>query len=393
MSRPLLAACLAAPLALTACGGKDAWQSHFIPSPQLGWDLKPGSAGVDDRGMFHSPAVRFFDTVLVVGDSYVESRGLMEKLNGAYVEESRLGGMRVLLGGMTGYGPDQELLWYKKYGDAAVASSVMLLWFAGNDLADIARVKNNGGYQKPYFLLDGGRLTLHNSPVPEPARRFSEEEFSPLVQHEWLELSGAKKALADKTSLGGGGGSHSRLYSMHHYLYSRLWPYRKAKDSLVNTWAALSLKKREEQLALGDSWYLRNRGYAFFTEGRDLEAAWGLNEAILKEFRDEAARRKTRLTICLVPHLWQVDPESGKRFLAVAAKAGYKVSLDAPNARLKASCARLGIRFHDLTPPLRDAHRTTFTYDSRYSAAHWSDSGLEVVVRAIAKDLAASAPH
>lgn len=156
--------------------------------PQLGWSKPPGSSGllvrpeyrvrltINSRGLrgperdYVKPAgVR---RVLLLGDSFTEGFTVEEPESVRARLEAALdaaGGARheVVNGGTTGWGTDQEYLWYRLEG-RRYAPDVVVVLFYYNDL--YGDVFTDAG--KPWFELEGpdDTLVLRNAPVPAPRR-------------------------------------------------------------------------------------------------------------------------------------------------------------------------------------------------------------------------------
>ena len=309
----LVSICLV--FALLACKkqtGSNDRLSFVRPSHVLGWEWIPSTQRTNSRTLLGKeikvrPTIGVL-RVLLVGDSFLENPRLVELL---YEKARKRGYSKVefLNGGMGGYATDHYLLWYHIYGHFLKPDVVLTFWFVGNDLAGILKSQDYSGYQKPFFTLEEGELTLHNYPLKEPEKRMPSDKFTPTVQGELKQLLGSQQALADKQRKKSGDGfSLVRFaYKVHYFLYVHLPPYRFLKDRLMSAWSKASPKKRERQLALGDLWYLRHLAYSFFVEGGDLEAAWKLNNAILRRLRSEVRQDGSKFALCLVPHVWQVD--------------------------------------------------------------------------------------
>jgi len=101
--------------------------------------------------------------VLVLGDSYVWGFGAtQEELFTAwqvYRTDDEL-----INGGISGYGTDQEYLFYLREGQKFEVDEVVLAFALINDVANNLNSKQYS-YLKPYFTLNAGRLILHNDHV------------------------------------------------------------------------------------------------------------------------------------------------------------------------------------------------------------------------------------
>src|SRR5438105_9215567 len=101
--------------------------------------------------------------VLVLGDSYVWGLGAEQsKLFSA--PEVHGTDEEILNFGVSGYGTDQEYLFYLRIGQEFDVDQVVLVFTPYNDVANNLASKQYS-YLKPYFTLNGGELVLHNDHV------------------------------------------------------------------------------------------------------------------------------------------------------------------------------------------------------------------------------------
>lgn len=151
--------------------------SPFVPSPELGWDLRPGvrseRVNTNARGL---RGLREYDPkpppgarrVLCVGDSFTFGEKLMddESLPARLEAElNRSGRWEVLNLGVPGYGTDQQWLRLQRLGFQYAADVVVLGFFEDDIRRNIMSFRD---YAKPYFELSAGQLVLRNVPVPSP---------------------------------------------------------------------------------------------------------------------------------------------------------------------------------------------------------------------------------
>ena len=109
--------------------------------------------------------------VLVLGDSYVWGFGATQEelltARQVYRTEDEL-----INGGVSGYGTDQEYLFYLREGQKFEVDEVVLAFTLFNDVANNLNSKQYS-YLKPYFTLNAGQLVLHNDHVRDSAiKRF-----------------------------------------------------------------------------------------------------------------------------------------------------------------------------------------------------------------------------
>jgi hypothetical protein len=108
--------------------------------------------------------------VLVLGDSYVWGVGAsQEELFTA--PEVHGTNDELINCGVSGYGTDQEYLFYLLKGQKFDVDQVVLAFTLYNDVANNL-ASEQYGYLKPYFTLNGGQLVLHNDHV-----RYSRVDF------------------------------------------------------------------------------------------------------------------------------------------------------------------------------------------------------------------------
>jgi lysophospholipase L1-like esterase len=185
-------------LHLAAPAGSPGWFWR-APDPETGWSLQPGATGrwfnpyheYDVAVTINGLGLRDVERdapqkptgvfrILLLGDSYVEGlrvpleqtfgKVLEAKLNATAPEGLRF---EVIPAGVSGWGTDQQLLWYRQQGAAYQPDLVVLALFPGNDFqnnAEPLEVANMGRVQKPFFhLTPTGELDLRYYPF-DPAQ-------------------------------------------------------------------------------------------------------------------------------------------------------------------------------------------------------------------------------
>src|SRR6266850_1688176 len=111
------------------------------------------------------PAIVFLGDSLVWGFNVEGPERLTDKLQSQHPEWS------VYNFGISGYGTDQEYLLLQKYFDEYHPKVVFLVICGDNDNEDNAW-NFRGGYYKPFYTLEGGRLKVNNVPVPKSEKVF-----------------------------------------------------------------------------------------------------------------------------------------------------------------------------------------------------------------------------
>ena len=101
--------------------------------------------------------------VLVLGDSYVWGAGASQEE--LFTAPDVYGTNDELINcGVSGYGTDQEYLFYLLKGQEFDVDQVVLAFTLYNDVENNLNPKQYS-YLKPYFTLSGGELVLHNDHV------------------------------------------------------------------------------------------------------------------------------------------------------------------------------------------------------------------------------------
>lgn len=339
--------------------------------PELGWRKVPGAQArfsmreydvevrVNSHGM--RDVERSYERpvgtrrILAVGDSFVEGLGVAGEEVFTRVLERSLAArgmpVEVLNGGTSGYGTDQELLFYRSQGRRYRPDVVALLVFPGNDLDE-----NGGtaGGRKPRFALEEGGLRLENVPVPPPARRApapvevrGDAPLSPSALVDWV----GRRLLRGSP----------RAYDLGVRL--RLWPRQ-----------ALVMRRQDTKIYLCDR---RNP---------EVESAWQVTEALLRAFAGEVAADGARLVLVHVPNRIEVDPRAWEASVGRFAWEPGRLCPGVLSARLHEVAGRVGVEVLDLSEPLRQAQGR---WASAYYAedTHWNARGHAVAARELERFL------
>jgi hypothetical protein len=116
----------------------------------------------------HKPVMLFLGDSFVWGYDVEASERFTEKLQAKHPE------WEIHNFGVSGYGTDQEYLLLRRYFEEYKPHAVVLVVCGDNDNEDNAW-NCRGGYYKPYFTLENGRLSLHGVPVPKSEKTFFAE--------------------------------------------------------------------------------------------------------------------------------------------------------------------------------------------------------------------------
>jgi hypothetical protein len=149
--------------------------------PVLGWVPRAGAAG-DDNVWRTDVTIRADGTrsngresdanppggpelIVAVGDSFTFGDEVSDADTWPAALE-RLTGVRIVNGGVFGYGVDQSYLRAKRLIET-YAPSVLIFSFIPDDIAR-TELSERTSVQKPYFEVRDGELVLRNTPVPPP---------------------------------------------------------------------------------------------------------------------------------------------------------------------------------------------------------------------------------
>jgi len=174
----------------SAHGRLDDERLSYQHDPELGWFPIPNSSKritgsrtitathnskgfrESERTKKHKPVAVFLGDSFVWGYDVEASERFTERLQAKHPE------WEIHNFGVSGYGTDQEYLLLQKHFDEYQPKIVVLIVCGDNDNEDNSW-NCRGGYYKPYFTLENGRLKLNGVPVPKSEKTFFAEH--PLV--------------------------------------------------------------------------------------------------------------------------------------------------------------------------------------------------------------------
>ena len=255
--------------------------------PLLGWRHVPGRSGlhqhpdfrvrvdINDAGLRDRdyPTARTQrDRMLFLGDSFGWGFGVERDESVSELLEARHPGWEIVNASVSGYGTDQQLLWYREEGFQYQPDVVFVL-FHPNDFHDNSRYSRYG-YRKPLFeIRDAERLELTEVPVERRPTRARIER--------WL---------------------------VHHVaLYPRL-------DGLIDDWSERFWAEPEPAPAPKGAGASRGRvkkAGVVSSKHDPGEHPKRITARLLTELRDEVERRGARLVVASVP-MW----DAPRAFLA-----------------------------------------------------------------------------
>lgn len=275
--------------------------------------------------------------ILILGDSYCEGLQVEEDETFQAVLERRLAlaaeapPVEVINSGVSGYGTDNELLYYRHVGRGFQPDLVVLSFFT-NDLEDnsVELQRRFGEVEpQPYFTLSGEELTLHDHPYRQ------------------------------------------RLGAVDQFLKQHLRSYR----AVWQRWHSRTRAARVERANAG----LPGQFTVHLADyDADHEAAWRLLERLVLQVRDEMQADGVRFAVQLCTCSWQVHPEHLAWFQEhYPAMADRDWDWPMPNRRLAEFCAAHGIACLDLLPAFT-AHAQATGEELHFRGGHWNAAGHQL---------------
>jgi lysophospholipase L1-like esterase len=299
----------------------------------------------------------------VLGDSYVE--GLQVPLEETFAKQLQVQlnlanrRVEVINGGVSGWGTDQEGVFYAIEGFRYQPDLVLLCLFTRNDILNNyapLEVGRMGSVQKPFFQLHGDELVVPSfpfKPPPEP-----ESSPVPLLQFsDWLRPRSA--------------------------VYRLIMPYLRNIPAARRTLGPLGLLGGVG-VGLADE---PDLPVTFWVYQADLtpewEDAWALTGALTRRLDAEVRNRGAQMAVVIVSAPEQVYND---RWAATMSKTPHLFwDRESPNRRLAAILDEAGITFLDLLPAFErvasqpGAPRLFFHYDF-----HWTSAGHALAAREVA---------
>lgn len=158
-------------------------RKHSVYDPELGWvsqrsevvrdlygpgiDLSTNAQGFRNERDFPREVPPGKTRVVALGDSFTLGYGVADGDSWPARLAQRCPGVEAPNLGQSGYGIDQDYLWYLRDG-SALDHQVLVFAFIDHDL-DRVRAPDMQGYGKPVLRLVEGELVVQNVPVPRAA--------------------------------------------------------------------------------------------------------------------------------------------------------------------------------------------------------------------------------
>ena len=289
--------------------------------------------------------------ILILGDSFSEA--LQVPLEESYPRllesmlhaETRGAGFRfeIVNSGTSGYGTDNELLFFRDEGSKYSPDIVVLQFCLCNDVRnnwhELDQV-DSGGARKPYFVPGADGLILKNYPFR---------------------------------------GQEGLLTAIKQFLnaHIRLYPFlREGRDRLMSSQAAggtgIPLDFNVFEKNYSEPW----------------QKAWQVTAGLLSQLKQDVEAQGARLVVVIVPTRFQVTEKDWRRVLQTyPAMARFEWDLEKPNRLLRGILEKEGIVYLDLLPQFQvyaQNHQEDLYLESD---GHWNREGHRLAAKLLAEDL------
>ena len=340
----------------------------YQPDPDFGWKHTAGHSYtyyVEDREIpvsINSRGLRDDDysytkpadslRILLLGDSLTEALQVRKEDSFADLLEQQLNDkaekdsrpvIQVINSGTSGYGTDNELLFFRHEGRKYQPDIVTLVLYIGNDIRNNWHVLENldtGGTQKPYFSLSGSELQVHDYPFVRQESVFSK----------------AKLFL----------NTHVRLYSFLRELRNNF----RHSDALEVMGMPLDFN-------------------LFLSEyPQEWQEAWNVTEALILKLDREVRDSGARLYVVVIPSQMQVHEQIWESQVSVFTDMKDRQwDRDKPNRRLDAFLEQHRIPFTDLLAGFRQHSTTSGEELYLRSDGHLNEQGHQLATGLIGNGL------
>jgi hypothetical protein len=328
---------------------------YFVFHPQIGYVIRPNASfqvpsrqeggmrrltsnshGLRDveHAYDKAPGVR---RILILGDSFCEAQQvdledtffrILQRELDVTATSSRF---ELINAGVSGYGTDRALLFYRHEGRKYAPDDVFL-FFVFNDVRNNDRamqLQMYGDRNEPYFVLNASsQLELRNFPARQSV---------------WAR---ARQAV------------RGRLY-LYHFVWDLVQEARLSRRA-VGPGTRIPFDYRLYQDPLDPEW----------------ERAWAVTEALVRELHAETARDGARLVVVSVTNDLQLHPDHRQSMFAEY-PAMREVNWDwaQPHHRLGEICSRASIPWVDLLPPFLAAAERDPARHLHSLGGHWTAAG------------------
>jgi len=342
----------------------------YLPNPYFGWshtandrfswttegnsiDITINSMGLRDFEHQYEKNPETHRT-LVLADSFAEAFQVELPSSFPKLIESKLNTRQthansyrtVINSGTSGYGTDNELLFFRHEGYKYDPDIVLVAIYLGNDIRNNWYPLENidaGGFKKPYFT---------------PGTNSLEINAFPFEKHD--SLTTKLKVFLNR---------NVRLYSLIRETANR-FRSRELTDEDANTGIDLDT-------------------YLFLADyPSDWNFAWRVTKDLILELRDEAEKHNAQLFVAIIPTRFQVHEEIWRgKINASSAMQEMVWDLEKPNRILTEFLSENDIRYIDLLPGFRDRSKSSGQRYYLEQDGHWNHFGHELGAELITNGL------
>ncbi|NOT94683.1 MAG: hypothetical protein HOP00_00040 [Nitrospira sp.] len=340
---------------------------QYEPNPWFGWGHTPNAVvwrsqdGESVEVKINSRGLRDFDyqhekpegtyRIMVLGDSFSEAVQVSLENSFPKLIEAVLSGkqtlqpfrIEVINAGVSGYGTDNELLFFRSEGSRYKPDLVLLEFCICND------VRNNwfelenvdaGGFRKPYFVPGSDGLVLKSFP-------FERETDASTPIKLWLN-------------------KHVRLYPF----------LREARDRLMSVSSGAP-----SGIPLDYQVYLKDYPESWNT-------AWFVTGGLLRELKREVAAQGAVLFVMIVPTRVQVYSKDWQQVLETYSDMKkHEWEIGKPNRLLHQILEQERIGYVDLLPPFLQHANQSGPPLYLSSDGHWNREGHRLASGILAEEL------
>ncbi|MCX7670732.1 MAG: GDSL-type esterase/lipase family protein, partial [Anaerolineae bacterium] len=326
--------------------------------------------------------------ILLLGDSYVEGLRVPLEQTFGKVLEARLNAgasaslrYEVINAGVSGWGTDQQLLWWRAEGIKYRPDLVVLAFFPGNDFQNVSEaleVANMGRIQKPFFQRAGDELQLRYYPfdpaaLPRPPSH--QGSASTTTGEAARRLAGVRAWLQ----------SHSAFYRFAAPVLDEAAPGMALK---LAGWGLLDAPGAAATAARGPAYVPVAYGVYRRPLAEEWLAAIALTGDLVEALAREMAAQGGRLAMVAVPAPEQVERNRWERIVRrYPAMQSGEWDLEQPNRAAAQIATDVGIPFLDLLPIFRHAATTSDAPLHLRVDGHWTPAGERLAAEATAEFL------
>ncbi len=370
------------------------WQG---PDAQYGWAHQPGATGrwfnpyneynvevtINSKGLrdVEMDYVKAADEfrILVLGDSYVEGMRVPLEQTFSKVLEQRLNAVdspikfQVINAGVSAWGTDQALLWYRNEGVKYEPDLVILGFFPGNDFlnnSEALEVENFGAVRKPFFYLDGDQLALRYYPFnPDQAPKAA---ASPAVQQA-TETAAASALTAPLQTWRPWLQNNSALYRFVTPMLRESIP---PLARLLVRWGLLEPGQEEIDATLPADYIPVTYGVYRRPPTEQWQDAFTLTNALIRALDKEVSASGVRLAVVIMTAQEQVYPDFWQGLLQrYPAMQDNDWDMEQPNRVLYSILDGSNIPYLDLLPIFRQRAASARNLLHLRHDGHWTADG------------------